>query len=250
MSADIFATIKGIPMNSRKITLTLSLFLVLSLAQSIAVAQSTLMNVPSTDVVSSKKVYVEMDFLTNYAWQREGSFQNYIPRTVIGLPKNFEAGVNVSFTHVTGEDSPVEVQPNVKWQFYSNENNGVAAAVGCVLYTPITNRAGTDTLGQCYAVGSKQFSGRFGPRFTGGGYVLMGAPSEHSKGGAIVGYEQPLTKKLYFIADWFSGDNRFGYVSSGLSLATPKDSSLTAGYAFANRGRGKNSLFVYYGKQF
>ena len=158
-------------MDSRKITLPLILFLAAFVAQSLAVAQSTLMNVPSTDVVSSKKVYLEMDFLTNYAWQREGSFQNYIPRTVIGLPKNFEAGVNVSFTHITGEDSPVEVQPNVKWQFYGNENNGTAAAVGCVLYTPITNRAGTDTLGQCYAVGSKQISGRFGPRFTGGGYV-------------------------------------------------------------------------------
>jgi hypothetical protein len=214
-----------------------------------AVAQSTLMNVPSTDVVASKKVYVEMDFLTNYAWQREGSFQNYIPRTVVGAPKNFEAGVNVSFTHVTGEDSPVEVQPNVKWQFYSNENHGTAAAVGCVLYTPITNRAASDTLGQCYGVGSKQFSGRFGPRVTGGGYVLIGAASERTKGGAIAGYEQPLSKRLSFIADWFSGDNRFGYVSSGLSLAT-KDSSLTAGYAFANQGRGKNSLFVYYGKQF
>jgi len=237
-------------MNPGKTTLTLILFVVPFFAQSQAVAQSTLMNVPSTDVVTSKKVYVEMDFLTNYAWQREGSFQNYIPRTVIGLPKNLEAGVNVSFTHVTGEDSPVEVQPNVKWQFYSNENNGMAAAVGCVLFTPITNRAGTDTLGQCYAVGSKQFGGRFGPRLTGGGYVLMGAPSERSKGGAIAAYEQPLTKRLYFIADWFTGDNRFGYVSSGLSFNTTKDSSLTAGYAFANQGRGKNSLFVYYGKQF
>lgn len=237
-------------MNPGKIALTLILFLFLSLAERLAVAQSTLMNVPSTDVVLSKKVYVEMDFLTNYAWQREGSFQTYIPRTVIGLPKNFEAGVNVSFTHVTGEDSPVEIQPNVKWQFYSNESNGTAAAVGCILYTPIMNRAGTDTLGQCYAVGSKQISGRFGPRFTGGGYVLMGAANERSKGGAIVGYEQPLAKRLSLIVDWFSGDNRFGYVSPGLSFATTKDSALTAGYAIANQGRGKNSLFVYYGKQF
>src|SRR6185503_5858428 len=147
------------PMNIRK---TIFIFPAVALlcfgltSSSSTKAQTTLMNVPSTDVVAAKKVYVEMDFLTNYAWQREGSFQNYIPRTVIGLPKNLEAGVNVSFTHVTGEDSPVEVQPNVKWQFYSNENNGMAAAVGCVLFTPITNRAGTDTLGQCYAVGSKQ----------------------------------------------------------------------------------------------
>ncbi|MGZ8844553.1 MAG: hypothetical protein ACXW18_12880 [Pyrinomonadaceae bacterium] len=237
-------------MNSHKLTLTFLALLVFALSASSALGQSTLMNVPSTDVVASKKVYAEMDFLTNYAWQREGSFQNYIPRTVIGVAKNIEAGVNVSFTHVTGEDSPVEIQPNVKWQFYSNESNGTAGAVGCVLYTPLTNRAGTDTLGQCYVVASKQINGRFGPRFTGGGYTLIGAASEKTKGGAIIGYEQPLVNRLSLIIDWFSGDNRFGYVSPGLSFATTKDSALTAGYAFANKGKGKNSLFVYYGKQF
>jgi hypothetical protein len=236
-------------LNRRKSTLILSLVLS-ALGGGTAAAQSTLMNVPSTDVVTAKKVYVEMDFLTNYAWQRDGSFQNYIPRTVIGVAKNFEAGVNVSFTHVSGEDSPVEVQPNVKWQFYNNERTGIAAATGCILYTPIKNRTDTDTLGQCYLVGSKQFSGKYGPRFTGGAYVLLGAASERSKGGAIVGYEQPLANRLSLIIDWFSGDNRFGYVSPGLSFATTKDSALTAGYTIANQGRGKNALFVYYGKQF
>src|SRR6185369_2797712 len=100
-------------MNPGKTTLTLILFVVPFFAQSQAVAQSTLMNVPSTDVVTSKKVYVEMDFLTNYAWQREGSFQNYIPRVVVGIPGKLEGGVNVSFTHISGQDLPVEVQPNV-----------------------------------------------------------------------------------------------------------------------------------------
>jgi hypothetical protein len=217
-----------------------------------AVAQSTLMNVPSTDVVAAKKVYVEMDFLTNYAWQREGAFQNYIPRTVIGVGRNVEAGVNVSFTHISGEGSqPIEVQPNVKWQFYSNEENGTAGAVGCVLYAPVTHRAGTDTLGQCYAVASKKFNGKYGPRFTGGGYGLIYAGADqHTKGGAIVGYEQPLASKVLLIVDWFSGDNRFGYVSPGLSFTTSKNSALTTGYAIANHGRGKNALFAYYGIQF
>jgi hypothetical protein len=237
-------------MNPGKTTLTLILFLVLFLAPSFAVAQSTLMNVPSTDVVASKKVYVEMDFLTNYAWQREGSFQNYIPRAVVGVAGNVEAGVNVSLTHVSGQNSPIEVQPNVKLQFYNNEAAGVAGATGCILYTPITHRRGTDTLGQCYAVGSTRFTGSHGPRFTGGGYTLIGAPAERTKGGAIVGYEQPLFNRFSFLVDWFSGDNRFGYVSPGISIATSKTTALTTGYAIANHGRGRNALFIYYGKQF
>src|SRR6185436_21127803 len=96
----------------------LLVFTILLLVSSSAFAQTTIMNTPSTDVVASKKVYVEMDFLTNYAWKREGSFQNYIPRAVVGVAGNVEAGVNVSFTHVSGQNSPIEVQPNVKWQFY------------------------------------------------------------------------------------------------------------------------------------
>jgi hypothetical protein len=209
------------------------------------------LNVPSTDVVSARKVYVEMDFLTNYAWQRQGSFQNYIPRTVIGVGRNIEVGANVSYTHVSGESLPIEVQPNIKWQIYSNEENGTALAVGCILYAPITHRAGTNTLGQCYSTFSKQMCGRFGPRFTGGGYALLHAnEDERTKAGAIIGYEQPLAKKVSLIIDWSSGDNRLGYVSSGLSFVTSKQSALTTGYTIANHGRGKNALFAYYGIQF
>ena len=238
-------------MNTRKLMSLVSPVVFGLLAHGPAMAQSTLMNVPSTDVVAARKVYVEMDFLTNYAWQREGSFQNYIPRTVIGVGRNVEVGVNVSYTHVSGESQPLEVQPNIKWQFYSNEGNGTAAAVGCILYAPVTHRTGTSTFGQCYSVASKQLRGRFGPRFTGGAYALVHAnEDERTKVGAIVGYEQPLVKKVSFIVDWFSGENRFGYVSPGFSFVTSKKSALTTGYAIANHGRGKNALFAYYGIQF
>jgi hypothetical protein len=100
------------------------------------------MNIPSTDVVTARKVYVEMDFLTNYAWQREGSFQTYIPRTVIGVARNVEVGANVAITHVSGEQNPIELQPNIKWQIYRNEGSGTAIAMGCILYAPVTHRAG------------------------------------------------------------------------------------------------------------
>jgi len=236
--------------NRKTVTLTFLCATLLLCAGAESWAQTTILNTPSTDVVASKRVYVEMDFLTNYAWQRESSFQNYIPRVVVGIPGKLEAGVNVSFTHISGQDLPVEVQPNVKWQFYNNEKAGVAAATGCILYTPMNHRAGTDTLGQCYVVGSKQFSGNRGPRFHSGAYSLVGAPSERTKQGAIIAYEQPLFNRFSFLVDWFSGDNRFGYVSPGISIATSKSTALTTGYAIANHGSGKNAFFVYYGKQF
>jgi hypothetical protein len=100
-------------------------------------------------------------------------------------------------------------------------------------------------------VASKRLRGRFGSRFTGGAYALLHAnEDERTKAGAIVGYEQPLAKKVSLIVDWASGDNRFGYVSPGLSFVTSRKSALTTGYTIANHGRGKNALFAYYGIQF
>ena len=239
-------------MSIRKLTLPLVALLFLFALAIDGNAQSTLMNVPSTDVVATKKVYVEMDFITNYAWERgDNRFENYIPRTVIGVGKNIEVGANVSYTHVPGGGAPVELQPNVKWQFYNDERKGIAAAAGCIGYVALTHRSGTRKFAQCYGVASKQFKGGHGPRFTGGAYTLLNAhDAEKTKTGAIVGYEQPIVDKVDFIVDWFSGDNRFGYVSPALSFTTPHDGSLSLGYTSANHGRGKNALFAYYGMTF
>jgi len=239
-------------MNIRNPTLPLLALLFLFALTIDAAAQSTLMNVPSTDVVAAKKVYLEMDFITNYAWERgDNSFENYIPRTVIGVGKNIEAGANVSFTHVPGGGQPIELQPNAKWQFYNNERNGIAAAIGCIGYVPLTHRLGTRMIAQCYGVASKELKWGHGPRFTGGAYALLNAHDvEKTKAGAIVGYEQPIVENVDFIVDWFSGDNRFGYVSPALSFSTPHDGSLSLGYTIANHGRGKNALFAYYGMTF
>jgi hypothetical protein len=193
-----------------------------------------------------------MYFITNYAWERgDDRFLYYIPRTVIGVVKNLEVGVNVSYTHVPGGGEPVELQPNAKWQFYNNEQKGIAAAVGCIGFVALTHRSGTRKFAQCYGVASKQLKGNYGPRFTGGAYALLNAhETEKTKTGAIVAYEQPIVDKVDFIVDWFSGDNRFGYVSPGISFTTPHDGSLSLGYLIANHGRGKNALFAYYGLTF
>ena len=214
-------------------------------------AQSAIVNAPSTTVVPARKLYFEMDFITNYAGQRDDAkFANYLPRAVVGIGYNIEVGANVSYTRIKG-GAPVELQPNVKWQFYRNETTGVSAAVGCIWFVPVTRRTGTNTFGQCYSLASKQFKGTHGARFTAGAYGLIGANDEQrTKAGAIVGYEQPLSQKVQFIVDWASGENRFGYISPALNIVMPHNGSFSAGYAIANRRRGNNNLFVYYGTQF
>lgn len=137
------------------------------------------------------------------------------------------------------------------FQRYANEDNGVSAAAGGILYTPLTHRDGVDTFGLLYTVVSKKVKGAYGPRLTGGGYGLVGrANGNGSEGGVIVGYEQPLHRKVSFVADWLSGKNRFGYVTPGFSFALPRGSALYTGYSIGNFGRKNNALFVYYGITF
>jgi len=217
-----------------------------------AKAQSTLFNIPSTDVVAKKKVYLEFDFISHLEGHNKGGFQAYIPRAVVGVGKRTEIGLNAAFVDALAPDQPVELQPNLKHQFYQNEGNGVTVAAGGILYLPVANRAGTDTFGLIYTVVSKQVKASHGPRLTGGAYGLVGRTNgSGTNGGAIVGYEQPLVPgKVSFVTDWLSGRNRFGYVTPGFAFTVSKTSLLYAGYSVGNQGRKNNGLFVYYGITF
>lgn len=216
-----------------------------------AFAQSTIWNIPSTDVVAPGDIYFEFDFLTHPESHNDGGFQAYVPRAVVGVAKGVEVGVNVSFLDNATSDQAVYASPNIKWQFYNGEENGVAASVGGLLYTPIANRGGADTFGLIYTTVSKKVSGNYGPRLTGGAYGLPGlADGAGTKGGAILGYEQPLHAKVSFVNDWLSGKNAFGYVTTGLSFTLPKRSLLNVGYSIGNQGAGNNAIFIYFGKTF
>lgn len=215
------------------------------------VAQSTIFNIPSTDVAAKGKTYLEFDLITHLESHKNGGFQAYIPRAVFGLGKGVEIGANFAFTDALTPNQPVEFQPNLKWQAYSNEDKGVAVAVGGIAYLPIAHRTGTDDFGLLYTTVSKKFKGSFGPRLTGGGYGLVGRDDgTGTKGGAIVGYEQPVHAKVSIVADWFSGKNRFGYVTPGFAFTLPKNTIFYAGYSVGNEGRKNNALFLYYGITF
>ena len=124
------------------------------------------MNVPSTDVVATKNIYLEMDFSSNHVWQRDDNkFQNYVARAVVGLGHNLEAGVNLAYTRVPGGGEPIEVQPNLKWQFHRNEEMQTAAAVGCILFTPFTQRSDTNLLGQYLSGRQQETEGRISSPF-------------------------------------------------------------------------------------
>jgi hypothetical protein len=136
--------------------LRLSGALLLSFVAGEALAQSTIFNIPTTDTVAQGKVYFEFDFLPQVP-KPEGDDRLYIynPRLVVGLGPNLEAGINVPSFHVSGA-TDVFAQPNIKWRFFSDDTDGLAAAGGGILFTPINHREGVETFGLVYGEFSKK----------------------------------------------------------------------------------------------
>jgi len=219
-----------------------------------AAAQSTIFNIPSTDTVAQGKAYFEFDYLPQVPGPDGGDrFQTSTPRIIFGVSPQVEAGVNVSNFSQGGATASL-FQPDVKYKFYADDAQGLAASAGFVWYIPINHRDVQPTFGLVYANVSKKI--KDGPRFTVGGYgVPAGDSFAGPKGGVLAGYEQPITPKVSFVADWFSGKNFFGYFTPGISITLPANGLLNIGYSFGNDSfqdppNHNRTLFVYYGITF
>jgi hypothetical protein len=243
-------------------TRTVFVLLAFVLAAQSASAQSTIFNIPSTDTVEKGKGYFEIDFLPQAPGPDAGSsIIIYNPRVLVGLPHDTEVGVNVPIYHTP--DNFGYIQPNIKTKFYKNDDMGLAAAVGVVANFALNS---TDTqLPWAYVYGnlSKKVKGDLGPRFTIGPYGVIAKQDDPVKvgflgtrGGVLLGYEQPLTGKVSFVADWFSGKNSIGYFTPGISITLPHSGLLNAGYSIGNdswenSNATKNRyVFIYYGITF
>jgi hypothetical protein len=235
---------------------TVFIFLAVLAPAEMATAQSTIFNIPTTDTVAKGKGYFEFDFLPQIPKPDDADrIYIYNPRIVVGLGPNVEAGANVTTFH-TAASTNVFFQPNIKWRFFSDDANGLAAAGGAILYTPINHREGVTTYGLVYGEFSKKVkTGMYGPRIHAGPYGIVHGGDNWigPKAGAIVGYEHPIHPKASIVADWFSGKNGFGYFTPGISFTLPASGLLNVGYSLGNdsyHGNDNRFLFVYYGVTF
>lgn len=213
-------------------------------------AQSTIFNVPSTDTLEKKRVLVEADFISHFDKYSNGGFQTYGYRMVYGLRKKVEVGANFYYTH-NGSRVPYELQANLKWNAYQNEKHGFALSGGAQLFVPLNKPAGRKTYGMVYGNASKTVKKLKGARLTGGAYHIIKPEANFgSRKGFLFGYEQPLRRRLSFLADWYTGKNRFGYAAAGLGYAINSRTAIYAGYNWGNSGRGNNAFSFYYSYTF
>jgi len=223
------------------VVLVLFAVLFLSSVYSVAHAQQTIFNVPTTDVLDKGKVYAELDAsLKPTDGATVPKFSSFVPRIVVGAGSRVEFGLNITGNIQPGPDSTTLV-PTIKWKPYQGEDNGWAFVVGDNLFVPVRNRA-YNAGNYVYAEMSKTF--KSGTRITFGGYdFTRNVVASANRAGGQFGFEQPLNKKITIAADWFTGKHSSGYFTPGVVFKLGPKVTGYAGYSIGNTNVSNGNHF-------
>lgn len=210
-----------------------------------ALAQETIFNVPSGDILDKSKVYGEFDFA--YLWNANAGA--YTPRIVLGAGHHVEFGMNLNGIASPGP-SQTTPTPTIKWKAYDGGKNGWAFIVGDDVFIPVQNRS--------YNVGN-YFYGEFAKtlksqtRLTFGAYDFTAhVVASSNRAGGQFGIEQPVGKNVTLAADWFTGNHSAGYFTPGAAIKlTPRATAYLA-YEIGNSGAsmGNRLLLIELGWNF
>lgn len=197
------------------------------LAARAACAQETVFDVPSADILDKGKVYVELDGTANTS----ESFYTYTPRIVIGAGHQIEAGVNFE-----GLSSPtlglLAISPTIKWRLWSRDSSGWFFYIGDNVFFPIRDRE-YNAGNYFYAAFAKQW--KSGTRITVGAYDFTAkVVAKANRAGGQFTFEQPVTKRLTFAAEWYTGNQADGFVNPGVNYKLTSKLTLYGAYQIGN----------------
>ncbi len=194
-----------------------------------ALAQETVFNVPSGDILDPGKAYVELDT----AYVSSNGSCSFTPRIVVGAAHGIELGLNVSGL-VTGAAPQTTLTPAMKWKVYDGGGNGWFFLTGDNLFIPIQNR--TYRAGN-YAYAEFAKTWRTKTRATFGVYAFTPhvlAPG--SRAGGQFAIEQPIGDRFTLAADWYTGDHALAYVSPGVIFKATSKLTVYGTYEIGNGG--------------
>jgi hypothetical protein len=208
-------------------------------AASLVHGQQTIFNVPSSDVLDKGKVYGELDVTFK---PNDPRFSSFVPRVVVGTGGRVEIGLNITGNINPGLDSTTLV-PAIKYKAYDGGTNGWAIVIGDNVFIPVRNKS-YDVGNYVYAQASKTFSTK--TRVTLGGYHFsknVVAPAQRA--GGQFGFEQPITSKLGFAADWYTGKHAAGYFTPGFNFKPHPKVTGYVGYSIGNSNVSNGNHFFY-----
>lgn len=208
-------------------------------------AQQTIFNVPSTDVLDKGKVYFELDI----SWKPNdaraiGHFSSFVPRLVLGTGHRIEVGLNVVGNIQPGPDATTLV-PAFKFKAYDGKENGWAIAVGDHVFIPVSHRS-YNTGDHLYVIAQKTFATKTRIGFGGGVFTENVVAPNAARGAGEFTFEQPITRKLNWNADWLTGKHANGYFTTGAAYKLTKKLTGVAAYSIGNANASKGNHFFYF----
>ena len=205
-------------------------------------AQQTIFNVPSADVLDKGHTYLEADALGR---PQDPSFGFFTMRGVYGFGSNIEAGANFGGFAATGRSVPFATV-NIKWQPWHDEKLAFTTGAFGLFYL----RGSSDGNPAALWYGEASYKLTPTTRLTVGGYwASSDYAARDPQAGAVMGLEQKISDHLNLIADWYSGDNAIGYFTPGVSVPIG-DWTIYAGYSIKNGNSKGNAILVELGFTF
>lgn len=199
------------PLRERSFGRALVVAVAFSAMAAAALAQQTIFNVPSADVLDPGKLYTEVDELFR---PTDPKFSTTTIRGVYGFLAGVEGGVNFG-----GFDSPGPTIPTatVAVKIQPVHSGGFSLTAGGYGLFYLRGSEDGNPAGMGYGFASYRIAGPETRIDVGGWYSSAGFAKPTSTGGALVTFEQPLpwVKGLTLAADWYSGVNSIGYFSPG-----------------------------------
>ncbi len=206
-------------------------------------AQQTVFNVPSGDVLEHGKVYGELDF----GYPPDTSNAALTPRVVFGAGHRVEVGLNLNGL-VTGATSQATLTPTLKWKAYAR--NTWAFLVGDDIFLPVQNRA-YDAGNYVYAEGVKSWKN--GTRITFGAYHFTAhVVARGQRAGGQFAFEQPVGKRFIIATDWYTGHQALGYLTPGVVVKVTPKFTFYGAYQIGNADvtAGNHQLLLEFGWNF
>ena len=230
----------------RRAAVGMALFVLVMAALAIkAQAQQTVFNVPTTDVLDKGKVYFELDISAKpNDTDALGHFSSFVPRLVFGAGHRVEVGVNILGNVQPGPDSTT-IAPAVKWKAYDGKDNGWAVVLGDHVFIPVHNKS-YNVGDHAYVIAQKTFETKTRIGFGGGVFTKNVVAPNATRGVGMFTFEQPITKKLNWNADWFTGKHASGYFTTGAAYKLTNKLTGVAAYSIGNANASKGNHFFYF----
>jgi len=194
-----------------------------------ALAQQTVFDVPSADVMDKGKVYGELDVTA----RPEDPVGTFTPRAVLGIGHGIEIGVNFDGLSAPGVNQ-LEISPTIKWRIWTAATSRWSFYVGDDLFFPVYKRS-YNAGNYFYAFFSKKW--KHGTRVGFGGYdFTRHVVADANRAGGQFTFEQQINKRLTLAAEWYTGNQSAGYLNAGAVVKLSAKFTLYAAYQIGNAG--------------